>query len=50
MFIDEEDKYLRREVTDKLEEFVEKHKLSKELKNQCSQERIYGDNGVAVRN
>ena len=41
---------MRRDVVDKLDEFEEKHKYSKELRQQCSQERLYGENGVGTRN
>ena len=50
MFRDDEDSYMRGEVEDKLEEFEEKHKFSRELRLQYSLEKINGENGVAARN
>lgn len=41
---------MRKDVVNKLDEFEEKHKYSKQLRQECSQERLFGENGVAIRN
>ena len=50
LFIDEEDKTLREQVQQKLVDFEEKHQMSRELRLQNSNEKLYGENGVHGRN